>query len=109
MFTGDGSGLAYVAGPTGGYLVGFALAAAAVGALARAGWDRSVAGMIGALLIGNAVIYAVGVPWMAYLFAAERGMGWVMQWGMVNFLPGDALKLALSALLVPALWRLVPR
>ena len=106
VFTGEGTGFAYMAGPTGGYLVGFALAAAAVGALARRGWDRSVAGMVGALLIGNAVIYAVGLPWMAWLFAAEHGMAWVLQYGMLNFLPGDLLKLALAALLVPALWRI---
>ena len=106
VFTADSAGLAYMAGPTGGYLVGFALAAFVVGALARAGWDRSVMGMVGALLIGNAIIYAVGLPWMAYLFAAEKGMAWVMQWGMTNFLLGDLLKLALAALLIPALWRI---
>jgi biotin transport system substrate-specific component len=107
VFTGDSAGLAYMVGPTGGYLVGFAVAAGVVGALARRGWDRSVTGMVGALLIGNAVIYAFGLPWMAWLFAAERGWEWVMQWGMVNFLPGDALKLVLAALLVPGLWRLM--
>ncbi|ROU02371.1 biotin transporter BioY [Histidinibacterium lentulum] len=107
VFTGETAGLAYMVGPTGGYLVGFAVAAGVVGALARRGWDRSVMGMVGALLIGNAVIYAFGLPWMAWLFAAERGWDWVMQWGMVNFLPGDALKLVLAALLVPGLWRLM--
>lgn len=106
VFTGETAGLAYMVGPTGGYLVGFAVAAGVVGLLARRGWDRSVTGMVGALLIGNAVIYAFGLPWMAWLFAAERGWEWVMQWGMVNFLPGDALKLVLAALLVPGLWRL---
>jgi len=107
VFTGESAGLAYMVGPTGGYLVGFAVAAGVVGALARRGWDRSVPGMVGALLIGNAVIYAFGLPWMAWLFVAERGWEWVMQWGMVNFLPGDALKLVLAALLVPGLWRLM--
>jgi len=107
VFTGDTAGLAYMTGPTGGYLVGFAVAAWAVGALAQRGWSQSVAGMIGALLIGNAVIYAFGLPWMAYLFVAERGAEWVMQWGMTNFLVGDALKLMMAALLIPGLWKLV--
>jgi biotin transporter BioY len=48
------------------------------------------------------VIYAFGLPWMAWLFAAEKGMAWVLQWGMTNFLLGDALKLALAALVLPA-------
>ena len=109
LFTGTDAGLAYLVGPTGGYLVGFAVAAAAVGRLAEAGWSRTVGGMVGALLIGNAVIYAFGLPWMAWLFAAERGWGFVWTWGIGNFLIGDVLKLALAALLVPAVWKLTRR
>jgi len=109
VFTGEGAGLAYMAGPTGGYLVGFAVAAAFVGWLAGRGWSRSVPGMVAALALGNVVIYAFGLPWMAYLFLAERGAEWVLQWGMTNFLLGDALKLALAALLVPGLWKLAAR
>lgn len=110
VFTGSGAGtggLAYMAGPTGGYLLGFAVAAAVMGRLAEAGWDRNVGRMAGALLVGNAIIYAFGLPWMAYLFLAERGAVWVLQWGMTNFLVGDALKLVLAALLIPAAWKLV--
>lgn len=103
----ENHGLAYMAGPTGGYLVGFAVAAAAMGALAQRGWDRSPLTMAAALLIGNALIYAFGLPWMAYLFLADKGWAWVMQWGMTNFLLGDALKLALAAILVPAAWKFV--
>lgn len=105
VFTGEGTGLAYLAGPTGGYLMGFLVAAALVGWLAERGWSRSVSGMVGALALGNVVIYAFGLPWMAYLFAAERGWDFVLQWGLTNFLPGDLLKLALAAVLLPALWR----
>ncbi len=102
-------GLAYMVGPTGGYLVGFAVAAGVMGWLAARGWDCGVVWMAGALLICNAIIYAFGLPWMAYLFLADKGAAWVMQWGMTNFLLGDALKLALSALLIPAAWKLVGR
>lgn len=106
VFTGDSAGLSYFAGPTAGYLAGFAVAAAVMGRLAEKGWDRSVSSMAGALLIGNAVIYAFGLPWMAWLFLEERGAAFVLQWGMTNFLLGDALKLALAALLLPAIWRM---
>jgi biotin transport system substrate-specific component len=109
VFTGDSAGLAYMMGPTGGYLVGFAVAAGVMGWLAAHGWDRTVAGMGFALLIGNAVIYAFGLPWMAWLFWAERGTAWVLQWGMTNFLLGDALKLALAALVLPLAWKAVGR
>lgn len=109
VFAGNGAGLAYMAGPTAGYLIGYLVAALLVGALAQRGWSRSVAGMVGALVLGNVVIYAFGLPWMAYLFAAERGWDFVWQWGIGNFLLGDALKLALAALLVPTLWKLTAR
>ena len=109
VFTGESGGLAYMMGPTGGYLVGFAVAAGVMGWLASRGWDRTVWGMAGALLIGNAIIYAFGLPWMAHLFAAEKGMAWVMQWGMTNFLLGDALKLCLAALVLPAAWAFTGR
>jgi biotin transport system substrate-specific component len=109
VFTGESAGLAYMAGPTAGYLLGFLAGAVLVGFLAERGWSRSVPGMLGALVLGNVVIYAFGVPWMAWLFAAERGWDFVWQWGMTNFLVGDALKLALAALVVPAFWKLTAR
>ncbi|RME14658.1 MAG: biotin transporter BioY [Alphaproteobacteria bacterium] len=106
VFAGDSAGLAYMAGPTGGYLVGFAVAAGVMGWLARRGWDRSVLKMAAALLIGNALIYAFGLGWMSVLFLADKGAGWVLHYGMLNFLVGDAVKLALAALVVPGLWKL---
>ncbi|XDA99902.1 biotin transporter BioY [Sulfitobacter sp. LCG007] len=101
------NGLTYMMGATGGYLVGYVAAAAAMGALAARGWDRSVGRMALAMLIGNAIVYAFGLPWMAHLFLAEKGAAWVMQWGMVNFLAFDAAKLALAAVLFPAIWKAV--
>ncbi len=107
VFAGDSAGLGYLAGPTAGYLVGFVVAAGVVGSLARQGWDRGVGSMVGALLIANAIIYACGMPWMFYLFLESKGFSWVMQWGMTNFLFADLLKLALAAILVPGLWKLI--
>ena len=106
VFTGEGAGLAYMAGPTGGYLVGFVAAAGMMGLLARRGWDKSVVGMAGAMLIGTAIIYGFGLAGMSILFLADKGAAWVMQYGMFNFLLGDALKLVLAALVVPGLWKL---
>lgn len=107
VFTGESAGLAYMAGPTGGYLVGFAVAAGVMGYLARRGWDRSVASMAGAMLIGNAIIYVFGLAGMSMIFLADKGAAWVLQYGFTNFIVGDALKLVLAALVVPGLWKLV--
>ncbi|WP_226576384.1 biotin transporter BioY [Acuticoccus sediminis] len=110
VFTGSSAtvgGLSYMAGPTGGYLAGFVVATAVVGALARRGWDRSVWRMAVAVALGTATVYALGLGWMSVLFAGDKGMAWVLQYGMVNFLPGDALKLALAATAVPAVVHLI--
>jgi biotin transport system substrate-specific component len=103
----ENHGLAYMMGGTGGYLVGFALAAAALGWLARRGWDRSVATMAAAMLIGNAIIYVPGILWLGYLYADAKGWATVLDWGLWPFLAGDALKLALAALVLPLAWRAV--
>ena len=100
-------GLAYMMGGTGGYLVGFVLAAAVLGWLAREGWDRSIVKMAAALLIGNAIIYVPGILWLGYLYAETKGWATVLDWGLWPFLAGDALKLALAALILPLAWKAV--
>jgi biotin transport system substrate-specific component len=109
------SGLAYMTGGTGGYLVGYLLAALALGFAARRGWDRSVAGMAAAMLVGNVLIYVPGLAWLHHLVAgglfdaAAYASPWqqTLAWGLTPYLVGDALKLALAALVVPGLWKLV--
>lgn len=104
VFAGEKAGLTYMMGGTGGYLVGYALAAMALGYAARMGWDRNVALMALAMLIGNALIYIPGLLWLN-----QFATGWAqtLEWGITPFLIGDALKLALAALLVPGLWKLI--
>ncbi len=100
----EANGLSYMAGSTGGYLLGYVLATLALGFAARRGLDRSVGGMALAMLLGTALIYIPGVLWLGVLY------GWnepILAWGLTPFLIGDALKLALAALVVPALWKLV--
>ena len=105
--TAENSGIAYMLGGTGGYLLGFVLAAALLGALARRGWDRGVTSMAGALLLGNLAIYVPGLLWLGYLYAGANGWSWVLDAGLWPFLLGDALKLALAALVLPLAWKAV--
>ncbi len=98
------NGLAYMMGGTGGYLLGYVLATLALGFAARKGWDRSVLMMAAAMLIGTALIYIPGVAWLGVLYGWDQP---VLQWGFTPFLIGDALKLVLAALLLPALWKMV--
>ena len=100
------SGLSYMMGSTGGYLVGYVLAVVALGALARKGWDRARGKMALALVLGNALIYVPGLIWLTVLYGLEAP---ILSWGLTPFLLGDVVKLALVALLLPALWSLVGR
>jgi biotin transport system substrate-specific component len=93
-----------VLGATGGYLVGFLVAAAVVGALAERGWDRRVGSSIAAMVIGSLIVYACGVTWLA--LAASLSVADALVFGLWPFLPGDIVKLLVAAGLLPLGWRL---
>jgi biotin transport system substrate-specific component len=92
-------------GATGGYLIGFVVAAAIVGHFAERQWERRLPRAVVAMLIGNAAIYVVGLPWLA----AATGMSAseTVAKGLVPFLLGDALKILLAGAALPAAWWLV--
>jgi biotin transport system substrate-specific component len=109
--------------PSAGYLWGFVLAAALVGWLSRRGWDRSLRSSIGAMLLGEVVLYVVGLIWLAAAlniplvdsdpFAACRFPSLAgcdsFQLGLYPFVIGDVLKLMLAATVLPTAWRLIGR
>lgn len=107
VFAEGKDGLQVIFGATGGYLIGFILAAAVVGRLAELGWDRNLLGALGAMAIGNALIYAIGLPWLAVV--AGFNPTETIQNGLLPFVFGDALKLVLAAVLFPAAWWVVGR
>jgi biotin transport system substrate-specific component len=100
-----GAGIAYFAGPTAGYLAGFLFAAVVVGWLAEHGWDRSVPRTLGAMLIGTAIIFACGIAWLGTLIGLRQAIGA----GLVPFLLGEAVKIALATAILPFAWRLLQR
>lgn len=98
---------------TGGYLFGFAFAAGLVGWLARRGWDRSFRSAIGAMLLGEVVVYAVGLPWLKHALPGPTGApaSWefTFEQGLYPFVIGDTIKLLLAAGLLPGAWQLLRR
>jgi len=104
FFQGGESGWTYATGATGGYLIGFLAAALVVGACSRRGLDRTPLGMLVAFALGTVTIYAFGVPWLAAV--TDLDLAGAVTRGALVFLPGDALKAALAAGLLPAAWRL---
>lgn len=100
-------GWAAATGATGGYLVGFVLAAALVGALSERRHDRQLLTSLPAMLAGSAVIYALGVPFLAWKLGVSGTKA--VELGMAPFLIGDAVKLVAAGALAPGAWRLVRR
>ena len=103
FFAGGASGVAYLLGPTLGYLVGFLAAAYLVGLLAERGLERSVRTSLIPFLVGTLVIYTFGAGWLAVQF----GVGKALALGVFPFIVGDAIKLVLAALVLPMAWKLV--
>jgi len=105
VFAGGAAGLHRLLGPTGGYLLGFIAAAYLTGTLAERGWDRTVRFAAAAMGAGNLVIYLFGVPWLAL------SLGWprALTGGLLPFIPGDLVKLAAAALVLPGAWTLLRR
>ena len=100
-------GWSVFSGATGGYIVGFVLAAALTGYLAERGWDKKFSSSVAAMLTGSVVIYICGVVWLHH----SIGVSWATTLvdGLYPFVPGDIVKLYLSAAALPAAWKLVRR
>ena len=104
VFSGGASGLGYLLSPTGGYLIGFLLAAVLIGAIAHRGLDAKplaevpLTRQVPALVAGLVLVYAVGVPWLAA--ATGLPLAEALTVGALVFLPGDAIKIAATLALV---------
>ena len=100
-----GAGLAYLAGPTGGYLLGFLLAAVLVGWLAERGYGRTIITTLLAFLAGEVVIILLGAGWLATFIGTAKAI----EAGVVPFLGAEAVKVALACLLLPFAWKAAGR
>ncbi len=103
FFAGGAHGLDILIGATGGYLIGFVMAAYVIGLLAERGLERSVRTSIIPFLVGTVIIYACGVAWLAVILASFSK---AVTAGLIPFLIGDAIKLVAASVALPAAWKL---
>lgn len=108
------AGPLYMLGPTAGFIMSWVLVAAIVGFAADRGWDRSPLRLGAAMLVAVIVQFALGFAWLAWIAQLPNGaagVGAANAWagGVAPFLLGDALKVVLAALIIPASWTLVGR
>jgi biotin transport system substrate-specific component len=110
VFAYGNSGLKALGGPTGGYLVGFVLAAYVVGTLAERRWDRHIGTMVVAMVLGDALLFLCGLAWLACwmrLFGDSAGGEGILAVGLFPFVPGEIIKIALATAVLPAGWKLI--
>jgi biotin transport system substrate-specific component len=105
VFASGRAGPAVLAGPTGGYLAGFIVAAYVTGLLAEKGWDRRIGTAVLAMIFGNIIIYAFGLSRLCQIV----GINSVLGAGLYPFIGGDLLKIVLAAVLLPSGWKLLGR
>lgn len=98
------SGVDTLVGATGGYLVGFIIAAYVVGKFAEIGWDRTIPKSVVGFVLGSAVIYLFGMAGL--MVNLDMSLGGAITNGVVPFLAWDAIKAAAAGLLIPAAWKL---
>ncbi len=104
VFSPTADGYPGITGPTGGYILGFILAAALVGYLADRGWDKSLPKMLAATLLGAAVLYIPGLAWLSTFVG---GLPKAIEFGLTPFILGDAIKAVVAALGFSAAWSVV--
>ena len=107
FFAGGGSGILRFFGPTGGYLVAFPAAAYVTGAFAEHGWDKQYLSAVAAMAIGSAVIFLGGWAWFAMLTSTPPLAAFKI--AVLPFLPGDVIKIALAAAVLPTGWALLKK
>jgi len=105
VFAGMAAGPAYLAGPTGGYLLGFLLGGAFAGWAAEQGWGRDLSRTLPVMLLGHVLIFAPGLLWLTVLLGWDKAVAF----GVAPFLLATLLKSALGAAIVSALWKVAGR
>ncbi|RME28905.1 MAG: biotin transporter BioY [Candidatus Zixiibacteriota bacterium] len=104
VFAGGSLGIARLAGPTGGYLLGFLLAAYIVGSLADRGWDRTLARSLASMIAGTVVIFLCGLTQLSLYVPRET----LLASGLWPFVPGAILKITVASVILPGIWRVMP-
>ena len=103
VFASGNSGFIYLAGPTGGYLLGFLPAAYICGLLAEYGWDRHFLTALLVVFLGNIIIYICGILWLSRFITGDK----LLLLGFFPFMPGEIIKMVLATILLPSGWKLL--
>ena len=107
IFSSGTSGIERIVGPTGGYLVGMLISSVVLGALAGRKWDQRIKTVIPTMIIGNLVIFAIGLLWLN-LYTGQSWL-WTFEKGFTPFVFGEIIKIAIASTALPAVWKYVAK
>jgi biotin transport system substrate-specific component len=107
IFSSGTSGIERIVGPTGGYLVGMLISSLVLGALAGRKWDQKIKTVIPTMIIGNSIIFSVGLFWL-YQYTGQS-WSWTFEKGFTPFIFGEILKIAIASTALPAVWKYVSK
>jgi biotin transport system substrate-specific component len=107
FYASGAKGIDEITGPSGGYIIGFVAAAALTGFLAERGLDRKLMSAVGAMFVGNVIIYLCGLPWLAVNLNVNFNK--TMEYGLNPFIVGDVIKLIAAGALLPGAWAVVKK
>lgn len=107
IFSSGTSGIERIVGPTGGYLVGMLISSLVIGALAGRKWDQKIKTVIPTMIIGNLVIFAIGLLWLNQ-YTGQSWL-WTFEKGFTPFVFGEIIKIAIASTALPAVWKYVAK
>jgi biotin transport system substrate-specific component len=107
IFSSGTSGIERIAGPTGGYLVGMLISSLVLGAFAGRKWDQRIKTVIPTMIIGNSIIFAIGLLWL-HQYTGQTWL-WTFDKGFTPFIFGEIIKIAIASTALPAVWKYVAK
>jgi biotin transport system substrate-specific component len=107
IFSSGTSGIERIVGPTGGYLVGMFISSLVLGALAGRKWDQKIKTVIPTMIIGNLIIFAIGLLWLNQ-YTGQSWL-WTFEKGFTPFIFGEIIKIAIASTALPAVWKFVAK
>ena len=107
IFSSGSHGIERITGATGGYLIGMLLSTLVLGALAGRKWDQRIKTVIPTMLIGNAIIFSIGLFWL-HKYTGQN-WAWVFEKGFTPFIFGEIQKIAIASTALPVVWRYVSK
>jgi biotin transport system substrate-specific component len=107
IFSSGTSGIERIVGPTGGYLVGMFISSLVLGALAGRKWDQKIKTVIPTMIIGNLIIFAIGLLWLNQ-YTGQIWL-WTFEKGFTPFIFGEIIKIAIASTALPTVWKYVAK